>query len=126
MKKILVVDDKEEISKVLNRILESKGHKIDLCSNGEEASQMYDDNDYDLVVTDILMPEKDGLEFSSYIREKEKNTDMHTPIIAITGGGTVVSADMAHEAAKIYADDILIKPFNSETFITSVEKLLKI
>jgi DNA-binding response OmpR family regulator len=125
MAKILVVDDKREISKVLDRILTAREHDIDLCHDGVEAKEMYDAHDYDLVVTDILMPEKDGLEFAKHIRKSEENTDKHTSILAITGGGTVVTSEMAHEGAKLYADQILLKPFNSESFIAAVDSLIK-
>lgn len=124
MSKILVADDMKGITKAIERILNEEGHEVVICQDGQKAIDAIDKDNFDLVITDILMPEKDGLEVAKYIRTKLSQNKRNVPILAVTGGGSLVSSEMAIEASKLHTDAILIKPFDSQSFIEMVNKLL--
>lgn len=124
MAKILVADDMKGITNAVTRVLTSDGHEVDICENGVEAIIKLKENRYDLVITDILMPEKDGLEVAKYIRKELPEDRRNTPILAITGGGTLVSSEMAIEAARLHTDAVLQKPFDIQTFRNAVNNFL--
>ena len=69
MKRILIIDDETNILLMLKKMLERAGYEIDLASNGEEGLRLFSNASFDLVITDIIMPEKEGLET---IREMRK------------------------------------------------------
>ena len=71
MARILVIDDEEMIRDMLRDILEPEGHQIEEADNGQQAIEQYDPNSVDLVITDIMMPEKDGF---TTIRELKAKT----------------------------------------------------
>lgn len=120
MAKILVIDDEPHILLMVKKMLERAGYEVDLASNGSEGLRLFDGIDPDLVITDIIMPEKEGLET---IREmKRRNKDLK--IIAMSGGGKI-SADNYLETAKIFGAARLIeKPFSQTTLMSYVEELL--
>lgn len=120
----MVVDDIEGVSKSIEKVLTKLGHEVCVCGNGNEAIKCFADKSFDLVISDILMPEKDGLEFAKFIRNHTDPTKNKTPILAMTGGGTLVTKEMAKEAIAEYADLILSKPFDSQILISSVDQCL--
>lgn len=124
MAHVLLADDVKGILKAVERILIKDGHTVDCCTDGEVAMKMAFKNKYDLVITDILMPEKDGLELSKYIRTELPDDKKDVPIVAITGGGSLISSEIVIETAKIYTNAILQKPFDSEGFRKVVSQFL--
>ena len=66
------------------RLLEKRGHSVVLAQNGREALEAFEKQSFDIVLMDVQMPEMDGLEATSLIREKEKVSGTHVPIIALT------------------------------------------
>lgn len=115
---ILVVDDNAFIVEMIRNILESGDYNIHACNNVDEALQEVDGRDFDLVITDIVMPIKSGVDF---IREM-KRRGVPTPILAITGGVENAVEDYVHYA-DLYADETLSKPFKHREFIAAVERL---
>ena len=118
--RILVVDDEEIIRMILEDILTRAGYEVIFASNGEEGIKMFQENSPALVITDIIMPEKEGLET---IREMKR---MHPElkIIAMSGGGKI-SADNYLETAKIFgASKILEKPFTQQRMVSAVKELI--
>jgi DNA-binding NtrC family response regulator len=120
MRRILIIDDDHHILLMIKKMLERAGFEVDLASNGNEGLDIIKKVSVDLVITDIIMPEKEGLET---IREmKRLCPDMK--IIAMSGGGKV-SADNYLNTAKIFgASKILAKPFSQKQMVSAVQDLL--
>ncbi|HPG37764.1 MAG TPA: response regulator [bacterium] len=116
--KILIVDD-DEISRIgCERILEVSDYKVDLAENGLDGLEKIKSSDYDLVVTDLMMPKMGGMEFLQEIRKVDEKI---VPIV-ITGYATI---ENAVDAVKMGAYDYLAKPFTPDEFRTKVERALE-
>ena len=122
MQKILIVDDEPHILLMLKKMLEPSGYEIDLAANGNEGIELFRKSQADLVITDIIMPEKEGLETIREMRRIRPNLK----IIAMSGGGKV-SADNYLEIAKIFgASKLISKPFTKNEMVSAVQELLKV
>lgn len=119
-RKILIIDDEVHILLMLKKMLERAGYEVDIASNGSEGLDLFRRDQPDLVITDIIMPEKEGLET---IREmKKEQSDLK--ILAMSGGGKI-SADNYLDTARIFgASGIIEKPFNQSRLISLVEELM--
>ncbi len=118
--RVLVVDDHSSNREISRAILEFLGCKIDTASNGYDAINLYQTNDYDLIFMDIKMPEISGYETSQLIRDLEKKSllNRRTPIIATTASTT----QKDKEKCLIYdMDGYISKPLN----INNIEKILE-
>jgi CheY-like chemotaxis protein len=82
--KILIAEDNFSSLKLLTRLLERWGQQVTLAVNGREAVNLFEKDNFDLILLDIQMPEMDGFEVTAAIREMETKTSKHTPIIALT------------------------------------------
>ncbi len=120
MAKILIVDDDEQIRLMLSDLLKRSGSTVDQASDGEEAINKFNTNHYDLIITDILMPGKEGIQT---IQELKKNNP-NLKIIAISGGGHIESNVYLDMAKKMGADLCVPKPLDMYNFIDTVKKLL--
>ena len=120
MQKILIIDDDHHILLMIKKMLERAGFEVELASNGNEGLELFKRLQVDLVITDIIMPEKEGLET---IREmKRLRADLK--IIAMSGGGKV-SSDNYLNMAKIFgASRIISKPFSQKQMVSAVQELL--
>jgi len=120
MQKILIIDDDHHILLMIKKMLERAGFEVELASNGNEGLELFKRLQVDLVITDIIMPEKEGLET---IREmKRLRADLK--IIAMSGGGKV-SSDNYLNMAKIFgASRIISKPFSQKQMVSAVQDLL--
>ncbi len=115
---ILIVDDFEEIQILVAHWLRSRGHQVTCASTGEAAIKLLEQERFDLVITDVMMPDGDGLDV---IREF-KHQRSPTRVLAITGGGKyVTSAECARLAAELGADAIVLKPFDEQQFTAGFE-----
>ena len=120
MQTILIIEDDHNILLMIKRMLEPFGFDIKLASNGQEGMDVFHKVKVDLVITDIIMPEKEGLEI---IREMKRELP-DLKIIAMSGGGKL-SADNYLETAKIFgATNILEKPFTRKQIVTAVQATL--
>ena len=120
MKRILIIDDDHHILLMIKKMLERAGYEVDLAANGNEGLELFNKMPADLVITDIIMPEKEGLET---IREM-KRMQADLKIIAMSGGGKI-SADNYLETAKIFgASMVMEKPFSQKTMVAAVDKLM--
>jgi len=115
--RILIVDDEIKMRRILQIILKDQGYKIDLAQDGNEAWQHFQRTFYDLVITDLKMPGKDGMELLRLINKK--NSDV--PVIVITAYGGVESAVKAIKAG---AFDYITKPFENEEIRIIVSKAI--
>jgi DNA-binding NtrC family response regulator len=118
VKRILVVDDEAQIRTMLTQMLEQEGYTVYTAENGEEGLAMVGRHAFDLVVTDMIMPVKDGLKFiMELIRDYPD-----LKILAISGGGAIKAERYLTMAG--YLGDIatLEKPFKRDTFLELVRK----
>lgn len=120
MKRILLVDDEEMILSVLKKALVDHGYGVTTALNGREALEVFNSRGADLVVTDILMPEKGGLALLMDLRK----IDPGVRIIAMSGGGKDGKMDFLATAASIKGVETLRKPFPIDTFLKTVDSLL--
>lgn len=128
MPRVLVVDDRLDVRMSLEAILEFAGYELVSAENGRVAldvlnRDMSENKKFDLVITDVMMPELDGIELMTAIRVGY--SDKSPPIMVISGGGYNMAADDLLEAANRMADHVLRKPFTAEELIEAVEYLLK-
>jgi CheY-like chemotaxis protein len=118
---ILIVDDVPEICDLITRFLTPYGHTIMRAANGLEASRHLRTQACDLLITDVLMPEFDGLELISEL----KRTDGTVRILAISGGGSTLQPNYCVSMAKAMgAHATLTKPFDRSQFMRGVAEAL--
>lgn len=116
-KKLLLVEDDLEISELLCSLLQKEGFDIDSVFDGNTAEQTALENDFDLIILDIMLPGKDGLDVLRSIRSKKA-----TPIIMLTAKGDDLDRIIGFEMG---ADDYLPKPFNPRELIARIKALLR-
>lgn len=121
MATILVIDDEALIRETIRMKLEQSGHQVVEAGNGIEGLRMLDEHAVDLVVTDIIMPEQEGIETIRKIRER----NAHVGIIAISGGGRTRNFGFLDFAKKLGANGALSKPFTGSQLLALVETTLK-
>lgn len=120
MSRILIVDDEEQVRKMLATCLTRAGHEVVEAAEGEEALQHCANASIDLIILDLLMPGKEGLETLMALRH-----DPERPrIIAISGGARAVGADFLPAARKLGADLTLKKPFHNQELLEAISSLL--
>jgi CheY-like chemotaxis protein len=119
MAKILLIDDMAGVRKALATVLKMAQHVVTEAEDGITGlSRMREDN-FDLVITDIMMPNMDGLEVITHIHAMPRKP----PILAISGGGASLPADQALMLAKTRANAVLSKPFENKIFLQIVQQL---
>lgn len=124
MAKILIIEDMVDQRSLMAQLVISLGHDVTICENGEEGIKKVSLEAFDLVITDVLMPERDGLEVLSYIRESLPKDKSKMPVLAVSGGGFSIDRKIALDAAQCKADKVMKKPFKVQEFNDNVSKLL--
>lgn len=119
MPKILVADDSIAVRKVAERLLTNAGLDVALASNGEEAMAWLANERPDLVISDVIMPDKSGYDVCTFVRSHEVLSD--TPVILISG---IVNAEVERQAESCRADGVLKKPFQGSALQDCVRELL--
>lgn len=119
MFKVLIVDDEKSMRVTLSEFLRPEGYEIDTAADAYQAFQMMDQKDYDIIVTDIIMPRITGIELLEQIRRKSQTIQ----IIIMTGEPTV---DTAVKAVQSGANDYLTKPIKKEHFISAIRHAEKV
>lgn len=120
MSRILVIDDELPLRRVLRSILERAGHTVLDAPDGRKGMALWRREPTDVVVTDLFMPEMDGVEV---IREL-KNAAAKSKIIAMSGGGRRGLLDWKPSALLLGADRVLVKPFDQQTFLFTIQEVL--
>lgn len=115
--RVLVIDDEAALRATIRRMLESAGHLVVEAENGRVGLEAYRSQPADVVVTDIIMPQKEGIETIRDIRKL--NGDVR--IVAISGGGRNKNMDFLRIAGKLGATVTLAKPFRKEQLLACVE-----
>jgi CheY-like chemotaxis protein len=122
--KILLAEDNVINQKLAVKLLERKGHEVVVAGDGKEALEKLDQSDFDLVLMDVQMPELDGLQATAEIRQRERKTLQHIPIIALTAHAMKGDRERCLEAGM---DDYIAKPINApvlyQTIDTTVARL---
>ena len=120
MAKILIIDDERGIRNTLREILADEGHEVDVAENGKQGLEMAQAKAYDLIYTDIKMPEMDGMELLTALKSGEDVIE--TPVVMITGHGDV---DTAVQALKMGAFDFLLKPLDLNRILITTKNALE-
>ena len=120
MTRILIIDDESMVRFSLRRILEGVGYEIAEAENGREGVAMQTASNFDLILTDIIMPEKEGVE--TVIELKRDFPDVK--IIAMSGGGRTRNLDFLKLAQQFGADRIIAKPFAEEELLDAINGCL--
>lgn len=121
MARILLVDDEAAVRGTMRRILERAGHEVDEASDGRRGIARFRAAPADLVVTDIFMPNEDGLEFIREIRHEKPRPK----IIVVSGGDATGLLDMTEHARLLGAQQVLRKPFEMTELIDAVDRALR-
>jgi CheY-like chemotaxis protein len=122
LRRLLVVDDNEDMRQTMKRLLERLGYEVEIASNGARALEMQRQVAADVLITDIFMPDTDGLETINQFRTNFP----HVRIIAMSGGGASIrEADYLSTATVAGADAVLRKPFSKESLIEALQGLEK-
>ncbi len=119
-KQILVVDDDPMVLALIRKLLERRGYQVASASNGMEAIDLFSHGVFDLVITDLIMPEKDGLETILELRK----ADPSVKIIAVSGGGIGSAEYYLRVACVLGVSRTFSKPFHIEAMQRAVEELV--
>jgi len=119
---ILIVDDEPGIRELLGMILESAGHTVIAAVDGVEAPKIMASRQIDIVITDLLMPERDGIEFITEIRQKYPNVK----IVAMSGGGHIARDSYLRIAKNFGAHCLLEKPFSQAGVMKAIDTVQKL
>jgi DNA-binding response OmpR family regulator len=122
MPRILIIEDDTSLRRALRISLERSGHEIVEAGNGREGIAAFKANPADLVITDLIMPEVEGVETIRRLREM----DTKVPILATSGGGRNNPRGYLYIARHLGANQVLEKPFEIETLRTAIATLLSI
>lgn len=118
MANLLIVEDDKELNGLVCSYFENNGYKVVGCFNGEEALEEFENNNYDIILTDIMMPKMDG--FS--LVEKIRAINSQVPIIFMTARDDKFSKQLGY---KIGVDDYIVKPFDIDELLLKVGAILR-
>jgi DNA-binding response OmpR family regulator len=117
--KILVVDDDQSTLEATRRVLTPSGYAVSIAIGGRDAINSLEREPVDLVITDLLMPDGDGLDLISNVRKNFAGTR----IVAMSGGGRVNASDYLLMARGFGVDGVLKKPFTSDELLTTIKTI---
>lgn len=120
MSKILVIEDDPQIQRIYKIALGRAGYEVVIADNGQQGLDLFNSEHPDLVITDIVMPEKDGIETIRYLRRKS----LDLKVIAVSGGGRAGAGTYLRPARLMGADRVFAKPMNLTELTDTVAELL--
>lgn len=118
--KILIVDDDDMMRMYIKTLLTQNGYDISEAANGKDGLRAFRDITPDLVITDIIMPEMEGITFIKSLREHNN----YIPIIAMTGNVHGRMEEYLDISSKLGADEILRKPIKADEFLEAIKRLI--
>lgn len=121
MARILIIDDEAPIRALLKKILEREGYETVPASGGKEGIKIHRENPADLIITDLIMPEKEGLETIMELRRDFPDVK----IIAMSGGGKIDPETYLHIAKTLGAIRTIAKPFDRRELLNTIQELLE-
>jgi CheY-like chemotaxis protein len=120
MSRILIIEDDSEVREYLESVLSRAGYEVLSAANGKEGVELFREKPVDLVVTDIIMPEKDGIETIMDLRR----ANPQLKVIAISGGGRAEPENYLHSAKLLGASRTMKKPFTNQEMLSAIDELL--
>jgi DNA-binding response OmpR family regulator len=120
--KILVIDDDGMVRNMVGKILRGEGHEVVTAEDGKHGMIAFRKERPELVVTDIVMPEQEGIETIVAIRRHSPATK----IIAMSGAGKIGNTDLLRMAQLLGADDVVAKPFRARDLLARVRALIAV
>ena len=115
--RILVVDDEGDIRESLDALLSLEGYEVDLAANATEGAKRLESHSYDLVLLDLMMPDRSGMDVLKDVRDR----DLETPIFMITAFG---STETAVRALKLGANDYFTKPWENDKLLIEIDRTI--
>jgi CheY-like chemotaxis protein len=119
-RRILVIEDDNFVQSMLKQTFERAGYDVATAANGRIGLQLYRDNPFDVVVTDLIMPDMEGIETITHLRKNHPGVK----IIAISGGGRNRPDDYLHLAQKLGAARTFSKPVDRQELLDAVQQLV--
>ena len=116
--KILVVEDEKDLNRVITKHLKKNNYSVDSCFDGEQALDYVLYGEYDLIITDIMMPKIDGYEFIKQLRVKGNST----PVIMLTAKDSLDDKILGLDSG---ADDYIVKPFEFDELLARIRVLIR-
>ena len=116
--KILVVEDERDLNRIITKHLKKNNYSVDSCFDGQEALDFISYSEYDLIITDIMMPNVNGYEFIDKLRTNKNNT----PVIMLTAKDTLEDKIMGLDSG---ADDYIVKPFEFDELLARIRVLMR-
>ena len=121
MARILIIDDEPSVRRMLRQMLENAGHEVVEAENGRSGLDVFRDRPPDLVMTDIIMPQKEGIQTIAEMRHEAPQV----PVIAMSGGGRTRNLDFLKLAEKVGAHSTIAKPFRMADVLKAVTDALQ-
>ena len=116
--RVLIVEDEPKMSRVLQRGLREEGYSVDVSADGVDALHLASENDYDVVILDVMLPEMDGIAVCRRMRERGR----WAPVLMLTARDATTDRVRGLDAG---ADDYLVKPFSFEELLARMRSLLR-
>ena len=116
--RILVVEDEKDLNNIITKHLKKNNYSVDSCFDGQEALDFISYSEYDLIITDIMMPNVDGYEFIDKLRANKNNT----PVIMLTAKDTLEDKIVGLDSG---ADDYIVKPFEFDELLARIRVLMR-
>jgi DNA-binding response OmpR family regulator len=116
MARILLIDDDAMVRDTIRHILIAEAHDVTIAEDGNSALHLFRKSSFDLVITDIMMPEKDGIEIIREMRAIRAGTR----ILAISGGGRIGNTDFLKIAERLGANAVVAKPFDPDELVERI------
>ncbi|WP_065378459.1 response regulator transcription factor [Gemella sanguinis] len=116
--KILVVEDERDLNRIITKHLKKNNYSVDSCFDGQEALDFISYSEYDLIITDIMMPNVNGYEFIDKLRANKNNT----PVIMLTAKDALEDKIVGLDSG---ADDYIVKPFEFDELLARIRVLMR-
>ena len=116
--RVLIIEDEHKIANALKRVFQQEHYAVDVCYDGEEGLAMGTNQPYDIMIIDLGLPKKDGLQVIKELRQQS----VHTPVIVLTAKGSTSEKVAGLDAG---ADDYILKPFAMDEVLARVRALLR-
>lgn len=116
--RVLIIEDEHKIANALKRVFQQEHYAVDVCYDGEEGLAMGTNQPYDIMIIDLGLPKKDGLQVIKELRQQ----GVHTPVIVLTAKGSTSEKVAGLDAG---ADDYILKPFAMDEVLARVRALLR-